>query len=84
MEEMATNQMLQTLKPGLRPFIVGRSTFAGIVSTLEPGAGGTRLIKHREGNRLIGSVTTTRHGEYSSPPSPLGSRRGSLTMSGRT
>ncbi|KAK8861244.1 hypothetical protein IAR55_002063 [Kwoniella newhampshirensis] len=29
MEEYATNNMLQALKPGLRPFIVGRSTFAG-------------------------------------------------------
>jgi hypothetical protein len=43
MEEMATNEMLQTLKPGLRPFIVGRSSFAGIVSTPHPGAVGTTL-----------------------------------------
>lgn len=63
MEEMATNEMLQTLKPGLRPFIVGRSTFAGIVSILEAGTGCTRLIKRRGGNRLTGSATITRHGE---------------------
>jgi alpha-glucosidase len=30
LEEIATNEMLLSLKPGLRPFIVGRSTFAGI------------------------------------------------------
>ncbi|WWD16855.1 hypothetical protein CI109_101287 [Kwoniella shandongensis] len=29
MEEFATNDVLKALKPGLRPFIVGRSTFAG-------------------------------------------------------
>ncbi|ORY27649.1 alpha-glucosidase precursor [Naematelia encephala] len=30
MEELATNEMFLKVKPGLRPFLVGRSTFAGV------------------------------------------------------